>query len=102
MLKTGVDGVMIGRGALGQPWIFAQLKNLTIKDRYKIVETHINTLRKYYTEEYLCTVLRKHLLWYVRDVYNSTSYRQVLANTTSLDESLKIVKDAFDLIKDEQ
>lgn len=96
MLETGVDGVMIGRGALGQPWLFSILKHKELPDKYEIVETHINTLKKYYDEKYLCTILRKHLLWYIRDVYDSTSYRQVLANTVSLDESLKIIKQAFD------
>lgn len=95
MLETGVDGVMLARGALGQPWLFSILKGKTIPNKYSIVETHVNILKKYYPEDLLCTTLRKHFLWYVRDIEGGSKYKLKLATTTNLDESLKILKDVL-------
>ena len=95
MLETGVDGVMIARGSLGQPWIFSVLKDIEIPNKYNIVEEHVKTLRKYYSDEVLCTTLRKHFLWYVRDIEGGSKYKLQLATTTNLDESLKILKEVL-------
>ena len=95
MLSTGVDGVMIARGSLGQPWIFSELKNKKIADKYSIICEHVNTLRKYYSDEILCTTLRKHFLWYIRDIQGGAKYRLKLATTKDLDESLQILKEVL-------
>ena len=95
MLATGVDGVMIARGALGQPWIFSKLKGLNMPNKFEIVKTHVETLQKYYTDEELCITLRKHFLWYVKDVVNGGKYRLELATTNSLEKSLNILKDVL-------
>lgn len=96
MLDTGVDGVMIGRGALGRPWIFAELKEKTIGSKLQLIKTHIEILRKYYDENWICSHIRKHLLWYVQGVEGVGKIRLKLATTTNLDEALEILKTVID------
>ena len=95
MLKTGVDGVMIGRGALGRPWIFAELKGKKVEDKFSAIKFHVETLKKYYTDEELCLILRKHFLWYIRDIPGASKYRFELATTKNLNDSLKIIEKIY-------
>lgn len=98
MLKTGVDGVMIGRGALGQPWIFKELKDgyLPKLDKYRVVKEHIETLRKFYNEDWLTLYIRKHLLWYAKDLPKASTVRMTLATCKDIDECLNILKECFE------
>lgn len=98
MLKTGVDGVMIGRGALGQPWIFKELKDgyLPKVDKYRVVKEHIETLRKFYNEDWLTLYIRKHLLWYAKDLPKASTVRMTLATCKDIDECLNILKECFE------
>lgn len=92
MLSTGVDAVMIGRGALGNPNIFATLKNKSQIDKYTLIVEHINTLKNYFSDKYITTTMRKHLLWYVAGEPNATQYKRELATTQDINASLEIVK----------
>ena len=98
MLKTGVDGVMVGRGALGQPWIFKELKDgyLPKVDKYRVVKEHIETLRKFYNEDWLTLYIRKHLLWYAKDLPKASTVRMTLATCKDIDECLDILKECFE------
>jgi nifR3 family TIM-barrel protein len=97
MLKTGVDAVMIGRGALGAPWIFKQLlgKKLSEQEKFEAIKKHISLLQELYDEKFLTTYLRKHFLWYVKGKAGISQKKVALAKTTSLDDALKILQEVF-------
>ncbi len=93
MLSTGVDGVMVGRGAQGNPWIFAKLLGKRPKiDKYEDIAKHIEILREHFDEKWIRLYIRKHFLWYLSGVKNASAYRLQVATSQSVDESLKILK----------
>jgi len=94
MKETGVDGVMIGRGAQGKPWIFSELKgNKFNGDIYSVVKKHIEILRKYYDEEWLVKYMRKHFLWYLSGIEGASEKRLKVATSPSIEQSLEIMKE---------
>ena len=96
MLQTGVDGVMIGRGAQGKPWIFDELKGRPfVGNRFEAVKHHVDVLRGLYDEKYLTLYLRKHFLWYCAGVDGASELRQKLATSPSIDQSLAILQELF-------
>lgn len=96
MKSTGVDGVMIGRGAQGRPWIFGELKEDDLKiDKMAIIERHVKILREYYDEEWLVKYMRKHFLWYLTGVDCASEKRLKIATSPSIDDSLEILKTIF-------
>jgi len=69
--ETGCDGVLISRGALGNPWIFKQILNdteeqPTAKEWIEVVLRHLQYHEEFYGEGHYAAIrFRKHLLWYV-------------------------------------
>lgn len=97
MLKTGVDGVMVGRGALGRPWIFQELKGINKKmNRFDAVQKHIQILRENFDEKWLSLYIRKHLLWYAKDLPLASELRLKLATCEDIDNALEILRVAFE------
>ena len=91
MLSTGVDGVMIGRGAIGSPWIFSQLKNRSGDiDKIQAISKHVEILRQIYPERLLVLMLRKHFLAYAAKLHAPVKEKQKFALQTNIDESLKL------------
>lgn len=65
---TNADAVMIGRAAVGDPYIFARLLKTPVKiDRLKTIKEQFDLLLKYYTEHFVVTTMRKQLVKYLKD-----------------------------------
>ena len=96
MLETGVDGVMIGRGAIGNPWIFNDLKNNKIKSRNisEIVNTikrHIELLLQFKDEKQSIISLRKHFSKYFKNIKNFKEYKIKLITENKIDNIINIL-----------
>ncbi len=93
MLQTGVDGVMIGRGAQGKPWIFSEILGKDAKvNRFEIAKKHVEILRENFDEKWIKLYMRKHFLWYVGGLENASKYRLQLATSNDIDQSLEMIK----------
>lgn len=96
-----IDGVMIGRGALGKPWIFDEVKNPKLRPKTKELRTDLNLIKKTVLEhaglvyqlkgQQGIKELRKHLAWYFRGIPNSRKVRNKLVTVNSLEEIKKIL-----------
>lgn len=96
MDQTGCDGVVIGRGCLGRPWLFAELSaeltgrplppQPTLGEVSTIIRRHAELLVDHDGEEKGCRDLRKHVGWYFRGYPVGGDVRRALAGVSSLKE----------------
>jgi tRNA-dihydrouridine synthase B len=103
--KTGVDGIMIGRGSLGNPWIFREIKYFletgkklekpTIQERLNVMKKHIELAVADKGENVATHELRKHISWYTKNLKNSSEFRSKVNSVENSDELLKIVNEYF-------
>jgi len=66
MEQTKADAVMIGRGALGQPWIFAEMLGEEMPDKKQIMLNHLKSIHEFYGEDQGVKIARKHVVWYFK------------------------------------
>ena len=93
---TGVDGVVVGRGCLGRPWLFRDLAaafsgttEQTLPDLREVARTvrrHAELLAGIQGEEHGCKDLRKHMAWYLKGFPVGGELRRRLAMVSSLAE----------------
>lgn len=96
MLETKVDAIMIGRGALGRPWIFNSLlqKDFNV-DKKSVIIKHFNLLQTVYQERFIVNHMRKHLLWYVKEMPNANKLRLKLCNISSIAQAFELLDEIF-------
>ncbi len=87
--ETQCDGVMIGRGALGNPWLFRALatgeeQRVTLGDRRSAVLEYARWYVAFVGESAACREVRKHVRWFFADTEVEESVRAQLATITTL------------------
>ena len=85
--KTGASGVMIGRGAQGNPWIFNQINHYldckellpspTLEEVGKVMIRHLNDLHEFYGEVGGVRISRKHIGWYSRWLNDGKAFTKI-------------------------
>lgn len=93
---TGADGVMIARGAIGKPEIFAEILNRNVKvNKYQDIKEHIDELLKYYSERYVLLNMRAHIAYYIKGIAVPVETKLKLQTSESLEEILEILENVF-------
>lgn len=105
MLKeTNVDGIMIGRGAFGNPWIFREiihyletgekLPKPTNEEKLEVIKQHIN-LAVEEKGEIAVKELRKHIAWYTKNLKNSSEFRNKINTIEQEDKLINYIDEYF-------
>ncbi len=105
MNETGCDGVMIGRGALGNPWIFENTVNLfekrdvreiSLNETIDTALMHLGLLIESKGERAGIAESRKHLGWYMKGIRGAAELRNRINTAESLDELTSILESLKD------
>ena len=101
LTETGVDGVMIGRGLLGKPWLLAEcsafLKGGTppaAVDLKALVLDHFDEMEKYYGHKAVF-IARKHIAWYSSGLKDGAGFRRSVNETDKPEAMRALIKDFF-------
>ncbi len=99
--QSGADGVMIGRGAYGRPWLLGQVMAALQHDRivpdpgideqYALIVEHYRAMIEHYGAQTAVPIARKHLGWYTRGLHGSADFR----NSTNQIGDAQAVLDAL-------
>lgn len=85
LTQSGADGVMIGRGCYGRPWLLGQVMQAlqtgespadpSIDEQYALIVEHYHAMIDHYGERTAVPIARKHLSWYTRGLHGSADFR---------------------------
>ena len=105
--KTGVDGIMIGRGSFGNTWIFRNIKHFLItgeklpsptnSERLNIIKEHID-LAVEEKGEIAIKELRKHIAWYTKNLKNSSEFRNSINMIETKEQLIKTLNEYFETL----
>lgn len=90
------DGVMIGRGALGRPEIFAQIIGKSYESKLSIIKEHIEILKKYFDDKYIATNIRKHIAHYLKGIKGARAIKGGLAALTTTQAVIDAVSEVLE------
>ena len=103
--QTGVDGIMIGRGSFGNPWIFRNIKHYletgeklpqpTNNEKLEVMEKHIELAVKEKGEDVAIKELRKHIAWYTKNLKNSSEFRNSINKVEKKEELISKLEEYF-------
>ncbi len=102
--ETNCDGIMIGRGALGKPWLFSQIRQLLSNGNYNPVThtsllstilKHIDYALRFKREAVVVKEMRSQLCFYTRGLLGAAELRNKINHTESISELIAILNKAF-------
>lgn len=96
MISTGVDGVMVGRGAVGKPWLIAELLDMPYAaSPIDAIKKHVEILKRYYPEKWIVLYMRKHFIAYASSFKGGAKAKIALANSEDINESVKVLEQLY-------
>ncbi|MBE7036364.1 MAG: tRNA dihydrouridine synthase DusB [Ruminococcaceae bacterium] len=102
--ETGCDSVMIGRGSLGNPFLFRQIKEYlqtgtysepSSNDKKETLFKHLELLVQYKGEHLGMLEARKHIAWYFKGIPHSAAAKTKAFSTSTLSEMKDVVREIF-------
>ncbi len=103
--STGASGIMIGRGAQGNPWIFDEVRHYLTTGLHKaspdtteiarLIDHHLDGLHRHYGKQHGVKIARKHVGWYVRDLPGGEEFRRRFNQLDDADQQRQLVANFF-------
>ncbi|EEF80720.1 tRNA dihydrouridine synthase DusB [Methylophaga thiooxydans] len=110
--KTGADGLMIGRAAQGNPWIFKQILHYlnhgqllatpAVNEICKVLLEHLENLYDFYGDYTGVRMARKHIAWYSKGLRDGNAFRQHMNQLEHPQQQLRYTRDFFEKIQEQQ
>lgn len=104
--QTGCDAVMIGRGALGNPWLFSRLRRVclgqpdpgapTLQERRAVFRRHVDLIEQLRPGPRLLAEVRKACAWYARGLYGCNALRLKVWEAPDFATARALVEDYFE------
>ncbi len=104
---TGVDGIMVGRAALGQPWIIGQIINelnneepdgISNEKKLEIIKEHLNLAVDEKGEYIAIREMRKHICWYIKNLKESSKVREKINRIEDASELITCLEEYFNTL----
>ena len=104
---TGVDGIMIGRGSLGNPWLIKNIikelkgeekEEISNKQKINTIKEHLELAVKEKGEYIAIREMRKHICWYIKNLKDSSTIREKINRIEQIDELVKVLEEYFNNI----
>jgi tRNA-dihydrouridine synthase B len=102
---TGADGIMIGRAAQGNPWIFREISFFlatgrplappTLEEQRNVLINHLENLYDFYGEYSGVRIARKHIGWYCKRRSHADLFRQKINRVETIQQQLDLVDEFF-------
>ncbi|MDQ1156190.1 tRNA-dihydrouridine synthase B [Sphingomonas sp. SORGH_AS 950] len=103
--QSGADGIMIGRGAYGRPWLLGQVMHWfatgerradpPLDEQYRAVTEHYDAMLEHYGTETGVNMARKHIGWYTRGLHGSADFRNKVNQEASADRVKAMLYDFY-------
>lgn len=105
--ETGVDGIMCGRGTLGNPWLFSEIlsylqtgeeKKPSLEEKKEMMIRHIEMEVEEKTEQVAIREMRKQISWYIKGLKDATKIREKINRITTKQEMIQTITEYFQTI----
>jgi tRNA-dihydrouridine synthase B len=99
--QTGCDGIMIGRAAIGNPFIFSAVlariagnpePSRYLTDRFRIMNRYLDDSVTYIGETHACRIMRSRLCWFVKGLPNAGKFRESIKQISSKQEVIELIE----------
>lgn len=109
MLDTGVDGVMIGRGMMKQPWIFESINNgedpntyMTPERLYELIKELVVFEKVYKGEMFFLETVKKYIVWFLKGMPGAATLRNLLYTCPTEKEMFNLLDEYFAKLAEKQ